>query len=76
MKAKIDTETGRTLYGLRLAVGEPPFANIRSNLRLDRFSLKGKNKVNAQWNLFCILHKDGFRRGQAAVSYCFTDITS
>jgi transposase len=56
MKAKIDTEMGRTIYGLRLAVGEPPFANIRSNLRLDRFSLRGKKKVNAQWNLFCILH--------------------
>jgi transposase len=56
MKAKIDTEHGRAVYGLRLAVGEPPFANIRSNLRLDRFSLRGKKKVNTQWNLFCILH--------------------
>ncbi len=56
MKAKIDTEKGRALYGLRLAIGEPPFANIRSNLGLDRFSLRGKMKVNAQWNLFCIVH--------------------
>lgn len=56
MKAKIDTEIGRAIYGMRLAVGEPPFGNIRSNLRLDRFSLRGKEKVNAQWNLFCILH--------------------
>ncbi len=56
MKAKIDTAMGRAIYGMRLAVGEPPFANIRSNLRLDRFSLRGKKKVNAQWNLFCILH--------------------
>lgn len=56
MKAKIDTDMGRAIYGLRLAVGEPPFANIRSNLRLDRFSLRGKVKVNIQWNLFCIVH--------------------
>lgn len=56
MKAKIDTEVGRAIYGLRLAVGEPPFANIRFNMRLDRFSLRGKLKVNTQWNLFCIVH--------------------
>ncbi len=56
MKAKIDSELGRSIYGLRLAIGEPPFANIRSNLRLDRFSLRGKLKVNTQWNLFCIVH--------------------
>lgn len=56
MKAKIDTDDGRAIYGLRLAVGEPPFANIRSNLRLDRFSLRRKVKVNTQWNLFCIVH--------------------
>lgn len=56
MKAKIDTPTGKALYGMRLAVGEPPFAHIRSVLRLDRFTLRGKNKVNTQWNLFCIVH--------------------
>lgn len=56
MKAKIDSDSGRSLYSLRLAIGEPPFAHIRSNLRLDRFSLRGKMKVNTQWNLFCILH--------------------
>jgi transposase len=56
MKAKIDTEIGRAIYGLRLAIGEPPFANIRSNLKLDRFSLRGRKKVNIQWNLFCITH--------------------
>lgn len=56
MKAKIDSVSGRAIYSLRLAVGEPPFAHIRSVLRLDRFSHRGKEKVNTQWNLFCILH--------------------
>jgi len=56
MKRKIDTTTGRAMYGLRLSIGEPPFAHIRSILRLDRFSLRGKSKVNIQWNLFCIVH--------------------
>jgi hypothetical protein len=56
MKRKIDTTIGRAIYGMRLAVSEPPFAHIRSILGLDRFSLRGKRKVNIQWNLFCIVH--------------------
>ncbi len=56
MKRKIDTVVGRSIYGMRLAIGEPPFAHIRSTMRLDRFSLRGKKKVNIQWNLFCIVH--------------------
>jgi transposase len=56
MKRKIDTAIGRTIYGLRLAVGEPPFAHIRSIMRLNRFSLRGKKKVNTQWNLYCVVH--------------------
>jgi len=56
MKRKIDTAMGRALYGMRLAVGEPPFAHIRSAMGLDRFSLRGKKKVNTQWNLFCMVH--------------------
>ena len=56
MKRKIDSAAGRALYAIRLAIGEPPFANIRSALRLDRFTIRGKRKVNVQWNLFCIVH--------------------
>jgi transposase len=56
MKRKIDSAAGRVLYGIRLAIGEPPFANIRSALGLDRFTLRGKRKVNVQWKLFCIVH--------------------
>ena len=56
MKEKIDSAAGRAIYSLRLAVAEPPFAHIRSILGLDRFSFRGKRKVNTQWNLFCIVH--------------------
>ncbi|MDK9706258.1 MAG: transposase [Desulforhopalus sp.] len=56
MKQKIDSAKGRAIYGMRLAVGEPPFAHIRSALGLDSFTLRGKAKVNTQWNLFCIVH--------------------
>ena len=56
MKRKIDTAIGRTIYGMRLAVGEPPFAHIRSTMGLDRFNVRGKKKVNIQWKLFCLVH--------------------
>ncbi|TKB23292.1 IS1182 family transposase [Desulfopila sp. IMCC35006] len=56
MKRKIDTAIGRAIYSMRLAVGEPPFAHIRSVLGLDKFTLRTKRKVSTQWNLFCIVH--------------------
>ena len=56
MKQKIDSLKGRLLYNRRLATVEPVFANIRSTLRLDRFTLRGKRKVNIQWLLYCMVH--------------------
>jgi transposase len=56
MKKKIDTAQGRSRYSQRLAIVEPVFANICSTLGLKRFSLRGKNKVDSQWKLFCIVH--------------------
>jgi hypothetical protein len=32
------------------------FANIRTHKRLDRFTLRGKIKVNIQWLLYCMVH--------------------
>jgi len=40
MAAKIDTERGRKLYPRRVAIVEPVFANIRTQKRLDRFTLR------------------------------------
>ncbi len=56
MVEKIETEEGRRIYPQRLAIVEPVFANIRSNKRLDRFTLRGKIKVNIQWLLYCLVH--------------------
>jgi hypothetical protein len=65
MRRKIDSTAGRAIYSMRLAVGEPPFAHIRSILRLDHFTLRTKKKVDIQWKLFCIVHnlKKVFRYG-------------
>jgi len=56
MAAKIDTEPGRRIYPQRFAVVEPVFASIRTQKRLDRFTLRGKVKVNIQWLLYCMIH--------------------
>src|SRR5262249_28244672 len=56
MSTKIDTPEARKIYGQRLAIVEPVFGNIRSQKRLDRFTLRGKVKVNMQWMLYCMVH--------------------
>jgi transposase len=56
MTGKVDSELGRKIYPQRFAVAEPVFANIRTHKRLDRFTLRGKVKVNIQWLLYCMVH--------------------
>jgi transposase len=56
MKRKIDSEVGRQAYARRLGIIEPVFGNIRHTKRLNRFTLRGRHKVNAQWQLYCLVH--------------------
>jgi Transposase DDE domain len=56
MQAKIDTPQARAIYAQRLASVEPVCGNLRSQKRLDRFTLRGKVKVNIQWLLYCMVH--------------------
>jgi IS5 family transposase len=56
MKKRIDSPAGRARYGRRFATVEPVFANVRYNKGLDRFTLRGQAKVDAQWKLFCLVH--------------------
>ena len=56
MKKRIDSPEGRVRYGGRFATVEPVFGNLRYNKGLDRFTLRGKTKVDAQWKLFCLVH--------------------
>jgi len=56
MKARIDSPEGRARYGRRFATVEPVFGNLRHNKGLDRFTLRGRKKVDAQWKLFCLVH--------------------
>lgn len=56
MKRRLDSPEGRERYARRFATVEPVFANLRHNKRLQRFTLRGRDKVDAQWKLFCLVH--------------------
>jgi hypothetical protein len=56
MQDKIDSRKGRHIYAQRIGTVEPVFGNINTNKRLNRFSLRGKTKVNAQWLMYCMVH--------------------
>ena len=56
MKEKIDTPEGRRIYSKRLGIIEPVFGNIKACKRMDRFTLRGRIKVNIQWMLYCLVH--------------------
>lgn len=55
MKERVDSKEGKLYYSHRMSVVEPVFGNIGTNKGLNRFSLRGKEKVNGQWKLFCLI---------------------
>jgi transposase len=59
MGAKVDSEKGRRIYHRRIAIAEPVFANLRILKAMNRFTLRGKIKVNIQWLLYCMVHNIG-----------------
>lgn len=56
MKRKIDSEKGREMIARRFATVEPVFGNLRYNKGLNRFTLRGRQKVDGQWKLMCLVH--------------------
>ena len=56
MRRRLDSPEGRARYGARFATVEPVFGNLRHNKRLNRFTLRGRTKVDAQWKLYCLVH--------------------
>ncbi|MFC1488770.1 IS1182 family transposase [Thermodesulfobacteriota bacterium] len=56
MGEKVDSDQGRKIYPQRMAIVEPVFANIRTQKQMDRFTFRGKIKVNIQWMLYCMVH--------------------
>ena len=56
MKVKIDSSAGRRQYSKRLGTIEPVFGNITVNKGMNKFTLRGQEKVNTQWQLYCLVH--------------------
>jgi hypothetical protein len=56
MQAKLRTASGRAVYGLRKGVVEPVFGQIKGGRGFRRFSLRGLEKVKAEWRLVCLTH--------------------
>ena len=56
MKIKIDSPMGRRQYSKRLGCIEPVFGNITTNKGMNKLTLRGQLKVNAQWQLYCLVH--------------------
>jgi len=59
MIKKMDSVKGRYIYSKRMGIIEPVFANICSTIGLNKFTLRGRKKINIQWKLYCILHNIG-----------------
>jgi len=53
MQHKLRTEAGRTIYTMRKAIVEPVFGQIKEHRGFRRFSLRGLDKVQAEWKLVC-----------------------
>ena len=67
MERKLTTKKGHAHYARRKVIVEPVFGQIKEALGFRRFSLRGKEKVSAEWHLICAVHDLGklFRSGRA-----------
>jgi hypothetical protein len=67
MERKLRTKSGRDHYRRRKSIVEPVFGQIKEAMGFRRFSLRGKEKVTAEWYLVCAVHDLGklFRSGRA-----------
>ena len=67
MARKLTTKRGRAEYARRKTSVEPVFGQLKEVLGFRRFSLRGKEKVDAEWHLVCAVHNIGklFRSGRA-----------
>jgi len=56
MDRKLRSKAGQAIYALRKTVVEPVFGQIKGSRRLDRFRLRGLEKVNGEWALMATTH--------------------
>jgi hypothetical protein len=56
MDRKLRSKVGQAIYALRKTIVEPVFGQIKGARRLDRFRLRGLEKVNGEWALMATTH--------------------
>jgi len=56
MREKLRTTAGRAVYKMRKAVVEPVFGQLKAVRGLRGFSMRGLEKVSAEWQLMCLTH--------------------
>jgi transposase len=56
MRNKLNSESGRALYGQRKTVVEPVFGQIKQARGIRRLWLRGLDKVAGEWKLICAAH--------------------
>jgi hypothetical protein len=56
MRVKIDSSPGSREYSKRQGLIEPVFGNITENKGMNKFTPRGQEKVNAQWQMYCLVH--------------------
>ena len=56
MKRKLETKAGAAIYAARKGIVEPVFGQIKQARGFRRFSLRGFEKVQAEWALVCAAH--------------------
>jgi transposase len=59
MDRKVRSKAGQVIYALRKIIAEPVFGQIKGARGLDRFLLRGLEKVDAEWTLMAITHNIG-----------------
>ena len=56
MREKLRAPAGRRVYARRKAIVEPVFGQAKEGRAFRRFSLRGYDKVAAEWALICLTH--------------------
>jgi transposase len=59
MERKLRSKAGQAIYALRKIIAEPVFGQIKGAWGLDRFLLRGLEKVDGEWTLMAITHNIG-----------------
>ena len=59
MRGKLRTVEGKELYQERMYTAEPVFGQMKQNRGFREFLLRGKEKVNVEFMIMCIVHNIG-----------------